>query len=88
MSVMNRSDTSTRGCCLDQHIIAKGGSTATCVFGGVDGGVQYGTLGTDYLLCKLLSSQRYCRVICVCLDRRSDSVFATAEKYFDQLEVS
>ena len=88
MSVTNKSETSTSNCCLDQHIVAKGGSGATCIFGGVADGVQYGVLATDYLLCKLLSSQRYNRVICICLDRRSDNIIATADRYIEQLEVS
>ena len=88
MSVTNRSETSTSNCCLDQHIVAKVGTAATCIFGGVADGVQFGVLATDYLLCKLLSSQRYTRVICICLDRRSDSIIATADRYIEQLGVS
>lgn len=81
------SEASSNSCCLDQHIVSKGSSAATVVFGGVDSGVQYGILAADYILCKLLSSIRYNRVICICMDRRPESVISIAEMYFEQLQV-
>ena len=80
-------DMSHNSSCLDHLLLSRGDSTSACVFGDARCGIQYGLLAIDYILCKLLSNQRYRRVICICFDRRSDSIISTAEAYFAQLQV-
>lgn len=74
-------DVSHNSSCLDHLLLPRGNATAACVFGDAHNGVQYGLLATDYILCKLLSNPRYRRVICICFDRRSDSLISIAEAY-------
>ena len=74
-------DVSHNSSCLDHLLLPRGNATAACVFGDAHNGVQYGLLAADYVLCKLLSNPRYRRVICICFDRRSDSLISIAEAY-------
>lgn len=85
--LLRRQEIFDSSCCLDHLIVAKGTSTVTCVFGATDNGIQYGILAANYILCKMLMSQRYKRVICLCLDRRADSVISSAKSHFEQLQI-
>ena len=80
-------------CCIDALVISKGassssssargknGGAATCVFGYADQGRLYGVQITDYIVGKLLVSERYESVIAICLDRPAASVRQAAAAY-------
>ena len=88
---MGRSGSGDRGgshpCCLDSLVVSKSAqSQATCVFGdSTDAGQNlHGIQVTDYLLGKLLKSERYDRVLVMCLDRRIELVHAAARQYLEK----
>lgn len=83
------------GCCIDTLIVSKGASSAassvkfpsgkncnaTCVFGHADHGRLYGVQIADYIVGKLLASERHSHVIAICLDRRPEAVREAASAY-------
>ena len=89
--IKSRSGSGDRGgshpCCLDSLVVSKSAqSQATCVFGdSTDAGQNlHGIQVTDYLLGKLLKSERYDRVVVMCLDRRIEVVHAAARQYLEK----
>lgn len=74
-------------CCLDSLVVSKAAhGQATCVFGdSTDTGQNlHGIQVTDYLLGKLLKSERYDHVVAMCLDRRVEVVHAAARQYLEK----
>ena len=87
--LFGRSGSGDRGgshpCCLDSLVVSKSGQNqATCVFGDSTDAGQHGIQVTDYLLGKLLKSERYDRVVVMWLDRRVDVVYAAARQYLEK----
>lgn len=57
---------------FEQFSLQKVGQT--CILGGVERGIQWGILVSDFLLLRALTSKRYSQIICLLSDRRVEDL--------------